>query len=45
VRGQGALDTSVVMVGMIAVGLFGLLIDLLLRGIEEVIIRRRGFSA
>jgi ABC-type nitrate/sulfonate/bicarbonate transport system permease component len=45
VRGQGALDTSVVMVGMIAVGLFGLLIDLLLRGIEKVIIRRRGLSA
>lgn len=42
VRGQGALDTSVVMVGMIAVGIFGLLIDVILRFIETSIHRRRG---
>lgn len=42
VRGQGALDTSIVMVGMIAVGLFGMLVDVLLRGIEAWINRRRG---
>jgi ABC-type nitrate/sulfonate/bicarbonate transport system permease component len=42
VRGQGALDTSIVMVGMIAVGVFGLLIDVALRGVEALINRRRG---
>jgi ABC-type nitrate/sulfonate/bicarbonate transport system permease component len=42
VRGQGALDTSIVMVGMIAVGVFGLLIDVALRGVEAWINRRRG---
>ncbi len=44
VRGQGALDTSVVMVGMIAVGLFGLLVDAALRGVEKMIHRRRGLN-
>lgn len=42
VRGQGALDTSIVMVGMIAVGLFGLLVDLALRGVELRVQRHRG---
>ncbi len=42
VRGQGALDTSIVMVGMIAVGLFGMLVDVLLRGVEQWVNRRRG---
>ena len=42
VRGQGALDTSIVMVGMIAVGLFGLLIDVTLRGVEAWITRKQG---
>jgi ABC-type nitrate/sulfonate/bicarbonate transport system permease component len=42
VRAQGALDTSIVMVGMIAVGLFGLLVDLALRGVEAWIHRKRG---
>ena len=42
VRGQGALDTSIVMVGMIAVGIFGLLIDLALRGVEAWVNRKQG---
>jgi NitT/TauT family transport system permease protein len=42
VRGQGALDTSIVMVGMIAVGVFGMLIDVALRGVEAWVNRRRG---
>lgn len=41
VRGQAALDTSIVMVGMIAVGLFGLLIDVALGGVETWINRKR----
>jgi ABC-type nitrate/sulfonate/bicarbonate transport system permease component len=42
VRAQGALDTSIVMVGMIAVGLFGLLIDVALRGVEAWVKRKQG---
>ena len=42
VRGQGALDTSIVMVGMIAVGVFGLLIDVALRGVEAWVDYKRG---
>jgi ABC-type nitrate/sulfonate/bicarbonate transport system permease component len=42
VRGQAALDTAIVMVGMIAVGLFGLLVDVALRGVEAAVQRRRG---
>ncbi|AEG93824.1 ABC transporter permease [Ramlibacter tataouinensis] len=42
VRAQGALDTSIVMVGMIAVGVFGLLIDVALRGVEGWVQHRRG---
>lgn len=42
VRGQGALDTSIVMVGMIAVGVIGLAIDVALRGFETWLIRRKG---
>jgi ABC-type nitrate/sulfonate/bicarbonate transport system permease component len=42
VRGQGALDTSIVMVGMIAVGVFGMLIDVALRGVEAWVNRKRG---
>ncbi len=42
VRGQAALDTSIVMVGMIAVGVFGLLIDVALRGVEAWVQHRRG---
>ena len=42
VRGQGALDTRIVMVGMIAVGVFGMLIDVALRGVEAWVNRKRG---
>jgi NitT/TauT family transport system permease protein len=35
VRAQGALDTSTVMVGMLAVGVFGLLVDAALRAVEK----------
>lgn len=42
VRAQGALDTSIVMVGMIAVGVFGMLIDLALRGAEAWVNHGRG---
>ncbi|HEY7804891.1 MAG TPA: ABC transporter permease [Orrella sp.] len=42
VRAQGALDTANVMVGMIAVGLFGLFIDFVLGQIEAWVNRRRG---
>ncbi|MFN7193907.1 MAG: ABC transporter permease, partial [Rhodospirillales bacterium] len=42
VRGQAAIDTSIVMVGMIAVGVIGLLIDVALRRFETWMIRRKG---
>jgi len=42
VRAQGALDTSIVMVGMVAVGVFGMLVDVALRGIEKRVQRKRG---
>lgn len=42
VRGQAALNTSTVMVGMIAVGVFGLLIDMVLRGVEAWVNRKQG---
>lgn len=44
IRGQGILDTSIVMVGMIAVGVFGVVIDLALRVTERQIRRRRGMT-
>jgi NitT/TauT family transport system permease protein len=42
VRAQGALDTSTVMVGMLAVGVFGLLVDTTLRAVERRIRRQMG---
>lgn len=42
VRGQGALNTSTVMVGMIAVGVIGMLIDVALRGVEAWVNRKQG---
>jgi len=42
VRGQGALNTSTVMVGMVAVGVFGLLVDVALRGVEAWVNRKQG---
>ena len=41
-RGQAALDTPVVMVGMAAIGVVGLLVDVALRAVEAAILRRRG---
>ncbi|GLU28083.1 ABC transporter permease [Brucella sp. NBRC 12950] len=42
VQGQGNLSTTTVMSGMIAIGLVGIAIDILLRGIEARILRGRG---
>lgn len=42
VRGQAALDTSIVMIGMIAAGVIGLLVDAVLRWLEIWIDRKRG---
>jgi len=44
VRAQGALDTSTVMVGMLAVGVFGLLVDAALRAVERRIQHRMGLG-
>lgn len=45
VQGQGNLSTTTVMCGMIAIGLVGTVIDLLLRWIEAAILRSRGQTA
>ena len=45
IRGQGILDTSIVMVGMIVVGVLGVMIDLALRLTERQIKRRRGLDS
>lgn len=42
VRAQAAVDTPIVMVGMIATGIFGMLIDFSLGGIEGWLNRNRG---
>ncbi|HEY7903331.1 MAG TPA: ABC transporter permease [Casimicrobiaceae bacterium] len=42
VRGQASISTSIVMSGMIAIGLVGFAIDILLRMLENRINRRRG---
>ncbi|MBS0338647.1 MAG: ABC transporter permease [Proteobacteria bacterium] len=42
VKGQGSISTATVMSGMIAIGLVGFVIDLLLRQLEARIHRRRG---
>ncbi len=42
VQGQGSLSTTTVMCGMIAIGLVGTVIDLLLRWTEAAILRSRG---
>jgi NitT/TauT family transport system permease protein len=44
VRGQANISTSIVMSGMIAIGLVGFAIDALLRALERAIDRRRGRS-
>lgn len=45
VQAQGTVQTTTVMAGMIAIGLLGLLIDVLLRQSEAWLRRRRGLSA
>jgi len=42
VQGQGNVSTTTVMSGMIGIGIIGLVIDIVLRGAETVILRRRG---
>ena len=44
VQAQGNVQTSTVMAGMIAIGLVGLLIDILLRQGESILRRRRGLD-
>ncbi len=45
VQAQGSVQTTTVMVGMIAIGLVGMLIDVLLRQGEAWLRRRRGLEA
>jgi ABC-type nitrate/sulfonate/bicarbonate transport system permease component len=42
VKGQAAISTATVMSGMVAIGVVGLLIDVLLRRLQQVIETRRG---
>lgn len=44
VQGQSNLDTAVVMSGMIAIGIVGVVIDVALRSLERYIARGRGIS-
>jgi NitT/TauT family transport system permease protein len=41
VKGQSAVDTPIVMAGMIAIGAVGVIIDVLLRKIEKHLLRHR----
>lgn len=45
VQAQGSVQTTTVMVGMIAIGIIGMLIDMLLRQGEAWLRRRRGLDA
>jgi NitT/TauT family transport system permease protein len=45
VQAQGSVQTTTVMAGMIAIGLIGMLIDVLLRQGEGWLRRRRGLEA
>ena len=42
VKGQSNISTSIVMAGMIAIGIVGFAVDVLLRRVETGINRRRG---
>ncbi|MEO8839328.1 MAG: ABC transporter permease [Herbaspirillum sp.] len=42
VKGQASINTSIVMSGMVAIGIVGLIIDILLRKIESHIRRKQG---
>lgn len=44
VQGQSSVSTTTVMSGMLAIGIVGLLIDVLLRWGERLILRRRGLE-
>ncbi len=44
VQGQGNVSTTTVMAGMIGIGIIGLIIDIILRRVEEIILRRRGLA-
>jgi hypothetical protein len=44
VKGQSNISTSIVMAGMIAIGIVGFTVDVLLRRLEAEINRRRGSS-
>jgi NitT/TauT family transport system permease protein len=44
VQGQSNVSTPTVVAGMIAIGIVGLVIDVLLRQLETLIRRRRGFA-
>lgn len=44
VKGQSNIDTAIVMSGMIAIGMIGFLIDVLLRQIETRIRKKRGLA-
>jgi ABC-type nitrate/sulfonate/bicarbonate transport system permease component len=41
VKGQSAVETSIVMAGMIAIGAVGVVIDVTLRKIEKHLLRHR----
>jgi NitT/TauT family transport system permease protein len=45
VQAQGSVQTATVMTGMIAIGVVGMLIDILLRQGEAWLRRRRGLEA
>jgi NitT/TauT family transport system permease protein len=42
VKGQASISPSIVMSGMIAIGMVGFAIDILLRGLEAYLRRRHG---
>ncbi len=44
VQGQSNVSTTTVMAGMIGIGIIGFIIDIVLRRVEEIILRRRGLT-
>jgi NitT/TauT family transport system permease protein len=42
VRGQASISTATVMSGMIAIGMIGLILDILIRRLQQVVEARRG---
>ena len=45
VKGQSSVATAIVMSGMVAIGVVGLIIDILIRQIEGAVQRKRGRAA